>query len=252
MRPLLPSRPSGPRSDSPAPPARARRTIRRLRGDKRGAAALMTVIATTSLIGAAGLTVEVGNWYLMRRNMQLAADAAALAGSVDLDATKSPASAEAVARSVATRNGYVDGTDGATVAVDADDKSGNVTVTVQKLSTALLLAAAGYSNTTNKTIVALAVAQVVNAGSAPCVLALSGSVAVGNNVDINAGDCALASNSTAANAFKVGSGGSVANGSGHITVANIVTHGGCEGCAEAMGSKLTLTHSPIPTTYAPR
>ena len=44
----------------------------------------------------------------------------------------------------------------------------------------------------------------------------------------------------------------MANGSGRITAANIVTHGGCEGCAEALGSKLTLTRSPVPTTYAPK
>jgi hypothetical protein len=67
-----------------------------------------------------------------------------------------------------------------------------------------------------------------------------------------AGGPALASDSASPDAFKVGSGGSVANGSGRITAANIVTHGGCEGCVEALGSKLTLTRSPVPTTYAPK
>ena len=224
--------------------------IRRLRSDKRGAAAVMTALATSSLLGVVGLTVEVGNWYLMHRSMQIAADAAALAGSVTLDATGSSASAVATAQSVATRNGFVDGVNGATVTVAPDPSSGNVAVTVQRASTAQLLQAAGFGDST-KTIVAQAVAQVVNAGAPPCVLTMSGSVAIGNNVDVTAGDCALASNSTAANAFRVGSGGSVANGSGHITAANIVTHGGCQGCNEAMGTKLTLTRSPTPSTYAP-
>ena len=92
----------------------------------------------------------------------------------------------------------------------------------------------------------------VEAGAKPCAHAIGGSLSVGNNTDITAGSCALISNSASPDAFRVGSGGSVANGSGRITAATIVTHGGCEGCVEALGSKLTLTRSPVPTTYAPK
>ena len=230
---------------------RARGAFARLRSDKRGAAAVVTAIAATSLLGVAGLVVEVGGWYLLKRNMQAAADASATAAALNLDAAKSTAGVEAHAKSVTARNGFVHGQNSTTVSVASDLATGRVSVTVERPSTATLLLAAGFSNST-RTVRAFAAARVVDGGVAPCVTALEGSVSVGNNTDITASGCALVSNSPAADALKVGSGGSVANGSGRITAANIVTHGGCEGCAEAMGSKLTLTRSPVPSTYAPK
>lgn len=229
--------------------APVRHRLNRLGGDKRGAAALLTAVAATSMLGVAGLTVEVGGWYLLRRNMQAAADAAALAGAVNFDDSASVTQAEAMARSVASRNGFINGTNNTTVTVTPDPGTGRVSVSVERPSISRLLSAAGFGGST-KAVRARAVAAVVDAGAPPCVLALVGGVTVGNNTDITASGCTLASNSAASDAFKVGSGGSVANGSGRITAANIVTHGGCEGCAEAMGSKLTLTRSPVPTTYA--
>jgi Flp pilus assembly protein TadG len=228
-----------------------RDAIARLRGDRRGAVALIPAIAATSLMGVAGLTVEVGGWYLLKRNMQAAADAAAMAAGRNLDETGSTAGVDAHAKSVTARNGFVHGQNSTTVTVAPDPATGRVSVTVERPSTAILLRAAGFGGST-RTVRALAVAQVVDAGAAPCVTALEGSLSVGNNTDISASGCALVSNSSSADAFKVGSGGSVANGSGRITAANIVTHGGCEGCVEAMGSKLTLTRSPVPTNYAPK
>ena len=229
--------------------APVRHRLNRLGRDKRGAAAVLAAVATTSLLGAAGLAVEVGGWYLLRRNMQAAADAAALAGAVSFDDNGSATQAEAMARSVTSRNGFINGGNNTTVTVTPDPGTKRVSVSVERPSTSRLLSAAGFGGST-KTVRASASAAVVDAGAPPCVLALVASVSVGNNTDITASGCTLASNSAASDAFKVGSGGSVANGSGRITAANIVTHGGCEGCAEAMGSKLTLTRSPVPSTYA--
>jgi len=217
--------------------------------DKRGAAAVLTAVAATTMLGVGGLAVPVGNWYLLRRNMQAAADAASLAGALSLDGGASATDVEAVARSVASRNGFVNRPGDTTVAVTANTGTGQVMVLVERSSTSRLLKAAGVSGSTNA-VRAHATAAVVDAGAPPCVLAVAGPLNVGNNTDITASGCTLASNSAASDAFKVGSGGSVANGSGKIVAANIITHGGCEGCAEATGSKLTLTRSPVPTTYA--
>jgi Flp pilus assembly protein TadG len=225
-------------------------TLGRCVRDERGVAAVLTAAAAASLLGIAGLTIDVGGWYLLRRNMQAAVDAAALVAAASLDASASATSAEAVARSVTSRNGFTAGSGGTAVTVVPDPGTGRVAVTVERPSNSVLLSAAGFMDA-GKTVRARAVARVVDAGAPPCVHATAGSVAVGNNVDITAG-CAVASDSAAPDAFKVGSGGSVANGSGRITVTNIVTHGGCEGCAQALGSKLTLTRSPVPTTYAPK
>jgi Flp pilus assembly protein TadG len=232
-------------------PARGHRVLGRLGRDKRGVAAVLTALAATSLLGAAGLAIEVGGWYLLRRNMQAAADAAAMAGAVNLDASGSATTAEAAARSVTTLNGFVNGAGGTTVTVLPDLGTGRVAVTVERLSVSFLLKAAGVSEP-GKTVRAGAVARVVEAGAKPCAHAIGGSLSVGNNTDITAESCALISDSASPDAFRVGSGGSVANGSGRITAATIVTHGGCEGCVEALGSKLTLTRSPVPTTYAPK
>jgi Flp pilus assembly protein TadG len=227
----------------------ARRALGRLGRDKRGVATVLTAVAATSLLGVAGLAVDVGGWYLLRRNMQAAVDAAAMAGAAKLDASGSSTTAEAAARSVAVRNGFVTGASGTTVTVAPDPGTGRVAVTVERPSTSLLLRAAGVG-VSGKTVRARAVAQVVEAGAKPCAHATAGSLSVDNNTDITADGCALVSDSASPDAFKVGSGGSVANGSGRITAANIVTHGGCDGCVEALGSKLTLTRSPVPTTYA--
>jgi hypothetical protein len=127
-----------------------------------------------------------------------------------------------------------------------------VEVAVERPSSSVLLRAAGVQDSA-KVVRARAVARVVEAGAKPCVHALAGSVSVGNNTNITASDCSLVSDMSSPDAFKVGSGGSMANGSGRITAASIITHGGCQGCVEALGNtKLTLTRSTSPTTYAPK
>lgn len=230
--------------------ARGRGALARLGGDRRGAAAIIVAASAASVLGVTGLVLDVGNWYLLRRNMQAAADAASLAGAVSFDNTKSASAAEAVARSVVSRNGFVHGSNGTTVSVVTDAGTGRIEVAVERPSTGLLLRSVGFSGST-KTVRASAAGRVVVGGITPCVHALAGSVAVGNNTDITASGCALVSDSAAADALKVGSGGSVANGSGRITAANIVTHGGCEGCVQAQESgKLNLTVSRTPATYA--
>jgi Flp pilus assembly protein TadG len=52
--------------------------------DRRGAIALMTAILCPVLIGFVALGVEVGDWYQTRQAAQNAADAAAMAGALDL------------------------------------------------------------------------------------------------------------------------------------------------------------------------
>jgi hypothetical protein len=226
--------------------------LARLRDDKRGGAALVTLLGATSLLGVAGLTVEVGNRFLLRRNMQAAADGAAIAGAWNFDDKKSATGVEAAARSVASRNGFVHGEGGYFVDVSGPDAAGRVTVAVERRDLkAGLLHAAGFSGTT-RTIVARGVAQVVDAGPPPCILAMKGSLTFGNKPSVTAADCALASNSSASNAIDIGSGNSTGNGPGTLNVGHLVTHGGCDGCSEAQGSsKLILPAGRTPSTYAP-
>lgn len=226
--------------------------LSRLRTDKRGAAALVTAFMATGLLGAAGLAVEVGGWFLLHRNMQAAADAASLAAALNFENNYSTSQAEAAARSVTARNGFAHGMNGTVVTPVVNPDTGRVTVTVERPQTSRLFTIAQISNPT-RTVQARAVGQVVNAGAPPCVHATVGSVAIGNNTNVTAPNCALASDSASVDALKIGSGGSVANGAGVVTAANIITHGGCEGCAEATtSSKLVMTRAPFPSTYAPK
>ncbi len=244
----------------PGAGGRVREAVDRLKGDKRGAAAVVATMAMVPLLGVSALAVDVGGTYLLRRNMQAAVDAAAMAGAANLD-TNPAATAEEVARSVAARNGFINGTAGTTVTVASamvavpgnPDPVPQVTVTAQRPARSRLfgaaLRAAGQSGTEEWTVSASAVAQMRDAGPKNCVEARVGSVSVGNNTDISAPDCAIASNSAQSDAVKLGSGGSVGNGSGKITAANIVAHGGCTGCTEkAQNGNLTLTRSSAATT----
>lgn len=70
-------------------PAVLLRTMsRRLWRDNRGATLVLVAIAMTALIGFAGLGIETGLWYTIRRHNQTAADFAALSGAFELAAGK--------------------------------------------------------------------------------------------------------------------------------------------------------------------
>jgi uncharacterized membrane protein len=53
------------------------------------------VIAMMSVIGMCALAVDVGSWYQVKRNVQAATDAAALAGASQLPAGQPAATAKA-------------------------------------------------------------------------------------------------------------------------------------------------------------
>jgi len=82
----------------------------RLRSDRRGNVAVMMGFLLAPLIGALGVAFEVGNWYLITRAMQNAADSAAVAA-----ATNGSSSYATEAAAVAARYGYLNGTNNVTV-----------------------------------------------------------------------------------------------------------------------------------------
>jgi Flp pilus assembly protein TadG len=86
--------------------------VRRLRADERGAVSVMMGVLMIPLVGALGIGFEVSNWYLTARNMQNAADSAALAA-----ATNAGSNYDVEAKAVAAQYGFVDGTNNISVAV---------------------------------------------------------------------------------------------------------------------------------------
>ena len=57
-------------------------TWRALRADRRGGVAIITALAAVVLIGFAGLAIDVASWQVTKRQMQGAADQAAIGAVV--------------------------------------------------------------------------------------------------------------------------------------------------------------------------
>jgi Flp pilus assembly protein TadG len=81
------------------------------------------------LLGMAGLSLDVANWYLQGNREQKAADAAALAGAVYLP--DDPGRAFSTARDLASRNGYTADTH-TTVTVSQEQKRSQLRVTITR------------------------------------------------------------------------------------------------------------------------
>jgi len=77
----------------------------------------MVALSITTLMGFMALAVDVGILFHVRREVQIAADAAAAAGAVDFRYNVSQASATTEARRAATFNGVTDGSNGDVVSV---------------------------------------------------------------------------------------------------------------------------------------
>ena len=82
---------------------------RRQRGEAGYAAVLVALLVPTVFIGLAAIGVDTARWYVEIQRVQLAADAAALAGVTYMPADFTTAKAKAL--SVATKNGYTASTD---------------------------------------------------------------------------------------------------------------------------------------------
>jgi hypothetical protein len=105
--------------------AAGRGLLRRIARDQRGATAITTALVLLVLVGFVGLGTEVGMWYAERRAMQNASDAAALGAGFDIykNGKKSTGIVEA-GQSDSARNGFTNGANNVTVAVNYPPKSG--------------------------------------------------------------------------------------------------------------------------------
>ena len=170
--------------------------IARLLRDQRGVSAVMVAISLTVLIGFAGLGVETGLWYAIKRQNQSAADAAAisaayevLAGNTDVTSELTPAATRA-----ATQNGYTGAAPVVTYPYSDSIVSNAVAVTLQKTQ-ATLLASLFLPSVTIET---KAVARVFPAAPG-CILTLGTTgedVEVSGSSTLSAPDCSVMAAST--------------------------------------------------------
>jgi Flp pilus assembly protein TadG len=88
---------------------------------RRGAVALLVALTVAVLMGFTGMAVDLGMMWNMKRQVQTAADAAALAAGTQL---RRGGSYAAAARDLSSLNGFTDGSNGTVVTVNRPPASG--------------------------------------------------------------------------------------------------------------------------------
>jgi hypothetical protein len=176
--------------------------VRKIWQDKRGNALIIAGAALPLVVGAAGLGTDTVQWVLWKRELQRAADTAALAGAYaemqtgeSVDAAVGAHLTDNNHTGIALLSGYPD--------IDFPADSGTFTKAV-KVSLAMQKTL-GFSSlflATPPTITATATAALVDDGSY-CVVALNGSsspsITVSGSTSVNMG-CGAISNSTSSTA----------------------------------------------------
>ncbi|PWC52787.1 pilus assembly protein TadG-related protein [Azospirillum sp. TSO22-1] len=213
----------------------------RLRHDESGAVVVVVALMLTVLMGLLGVGVEVGSWYMTRRSLQTAADAAAIAGALE-EARGAAARVTAAARQEAARNGAEVAKDVITIrtppasgAFAGDPQA--VEAIITRPEARMFSAVLGSGNVD---ISARAVARVRTVGQA-CVLALdpsaSGAITGQGSSTLNMRGCTLAANSTSGSAITM-------SGSSSVTAQGLWTAGGT-----SLGGSSNLNFAVPPATY---
>jgi hypothetical protein len=205
------------------------RFIRKLLKDRRGNALVIAGACLPLIVGAAGLATDTIQWTLAKRQLQRAADSAAIAGVYDRESsagattTVSTTVTHDLSLNSHTRFAMVTGYPVVTFPADSGSMKNQVKVELhirQSLPFSSLFMSAP------PTIIANATAASVPAGGDACVQALeTSSRNTGINITGNAGiympDCVMYSNSPASNSAAAG-------GSSNVTADSVATVGGVQ------------------------
>jgi Flp pilus assembly protein TadG len=217
----------------------------RLRHRRRGSIAILGTLTATALFGMLGLTFDAAYLYHLRREAQIAADAAGKAASIELQNGSSNDTVKAQAKAESANNGFTDGTNGVTVTVNKPPVGGNwagnanavQVIVTQTVSTSFMqvLGAA------NAQVVAEAVGGLQSGTN--CIYALNPSA---NNAFVESGgtsnvqaNCGVIVDSSGSQAFVV-SGGATFSASAINVVGGVADTSGTDKC----GTNCTVTNSP--------
>ena len=200
----------------------------KLWNDKRGNILVIAAAALPLIVGATGLATDTIQWTIWKRQLQRAADSAAIAGVYDRESTSASSTTNvptAVARDLALNNhtwmALKTGYPQISYPANAGIKTDQVTV---GLAVQQSLPFSSIFVSTAPTILASATASGVAIGD-PCILALDPSASPAVNFSGNATvympDCPVFSNSSASNS-------AVAKGSSAVTTKSIGAVGGIQ------------------------
>ena len=194
--------------------------------DSSGAVLIYTGFAVAVLLGFGGLAVDAGMWYATKRSAQSAADAAAIAGALEVARGSSPATVETKAKADAARNGYSDAS-GATITISNPPGSGPSTAVASAVEAIVQQPVPGFLSSIiydePVTVAARAVARSYIADS--CIYVMDPSedsaLSIAGTADVNM-DCGAQVNSDSPIAIDQ-------VGSSCMTATGIATAGGASG-----------------------
>jgi Flp pilus assembly protein TadG len=216
-----------------------------LRKNARGQVLLLTAMAIVVLIGFVALATDTGILWSQRRQMQTAADAAAIAG---VSALRNKTSISSAASNVASLNGFRNGVNSTTVTVNNPPLGGSyagnsnyVEVVVSQLEPTYFLRVLGNSSVKVST---RAVSGIMNATG--CIYSLNPSAAkafsASNGVNVSS-SCGIFVNSSSSDAFDI-VGGATIKTTGVGVVGQAAINGGS--VQNMSGGALTVSQNIAP------
>jgi Flp pilus assembly protein TadG len=215
------------------------RNLKNLAKDTSGTVFIYTAASLAVLLGMAGLAVDLGYWYWSQRDMQSAADSAAMSAALEMARGATGPEIEARARDSATLNGYQHGL-AALVTVNRPPASGVHAGDANYIEAIVQQDQSGFVSSMvhsgDMTVAARAVATL--AGAPSCVIALNPSddqvLSIEGKSDVQLG-CGAQSNSTSATAV------SQQGKNSSLTAESVSSAGGYEGS----------NYTPMPQTGMP-
>jgi len=220
---------------------------------RRGSVAIHIGILMTVLIGMAGLGTEIPFVIYKHRQLQNAADAAALGGAVAI-LRGYPASPATEAQAVAAALGFQSGTGGVTVTANVPPKSGSYTSTADAIEVivsqpqTLKLGGLFFSSPLN--LSARAVAVPASGGGNFCLLATDTGSATGatfsNGTAVVLTGCGLAVNATGSAALSVTGAAILTASSVSVSGQADISHGGIVTATNGV----KVSQPAIPDPYA--
>jgi hypothetical protein len=185
------------------------RLLKKLRQNERGNVLILTAAAAPLLLGSAGLAVDTIQWTLWKRQLQRAADSAAIAGVYDYHPARSETAGRAAVANdlVQNRKMWMALAGAPNVSFPADNGQATRQVRVE-LSVQQALPFSSIFMSATPIISASATAAIVPAGGTACFQSLAGSAVVGiknnGNATVIAPRCIGYSNSNSTNSASAG------------------------------------------------
>lgn len=215
-----------------------------------GAVLPIAAFAFPLIFGMAGLGVDASSWMMQKRNLQTAADAAAIAGGWELSNGGSPEDVEYAALKEAEMNGYNPENEGAQLHITiSESDNGNPTVQVDIEQAVDVWFSSMFMDAETIQAGTTATSEIEGVDGGFCILSLneedSGSVTTSGSVTIEAPGCGIAVNSEADDALTL-------NGNVEIDIGRVKIAGGYDiigGSADFSYSSMNTNASKTADPY---